>query len=131
MLTRRSLLRGGLMMTVWAAAPAWAATWLDLGVRPVSLDREVDRITVVPSKRFFTRMRLLVEGNDVFLQSMTVHFVRDGAVRYRFDTLVAEGRKSATIDLPGDGRRITHVDLAYRRKAGGGIAVVTLQGQPA
>ena len=130
MLMRRDVLVGALTASVWAALPAQAASWVDLGARQVSLAREVDQIAVTNSRRFFTKLRLKVTGGDIFLQSATVHFLNDTAVRYRFDTAIDEGRYSASIDLPGKGRRIRHVDLAYRRKPGGGVAVVVLQGLP-
>lgn len=130
MLTRRKILAGVLSSPFVAALPAWAASWVDLGIRQVSLTREVDRIDVVASRRFFERLRLAVTGNDIFLHTVTVHFANDVSVKYRFETLIEEGRKSPSIGLPGDGRRIRHVDLAYRRTPTGGTAIVTLQGLP-
>lgn len=130
MLTRRMMLTGALAAAVGSAGPVWAASWMDLGFRQVSLSRDVDRIEVLACHRFFERIRLQVTGNDVFVHTMTVHFANEASVRYRIDALIAEGRRSAAITLPGEGRRITHVDLAYRRIAGGGRAIVTLQGLP-
>lgn len=130
MLTRRAILLGAGSVAVTAAMPARAASWVDLGVRQVSLTKEADRIAVLSSRRFFTKLRLTVTGNDVFLRAVTVHFQNDVSIRYRFDTLIADGGRSASIDLPGDARRVQHVDLDYRRRAGGGSAIVSLQGMP-
>lgn len=128
-LTRRKVFLGVLATTIGAGFPALAASWVDLGFSRVSLGREVDRIDVAAHhRRLFTKLRLAVDGNDIFLHTMTVHFVKASPVTYRFDTLIKDGRRSSSIDLMGEGRRVEHVDLAYRRAAGGGVAVVTLQG---
>lgn len=130
MLMRRDILVGALAAPFWAVLPAQAASWVDLGERQVSLTREVDQIVVATPRQFYTKLRLKVTGGDIFMYTATVHFANDTSMRYRFDTTIEEDRYSSSIDLPGKGRRIRHVDLAYRREQDGGVAVVVLQGLP-
>jgi len=112
-----------------AARAAWAGSWVNLGSRKVRAYGEADRFVVSDNGGIYTKLRVAVSGNGVFIVAATVLFGNGETATYQFDALVEQGTVSGAIDLPGDGRAIVHVDMLYRRRRNGhGVAVVTLQG---
>ena len=75
MLSRRSLL-AGLFVAATALAPlqAYAASWVTLGSRTVNLFYDHDTIHVGLSSGLFSKIRLSVTGNAVFLRDLHVTF---------------------------------------------------------
>ena len=128
---RRTLLAGLAAAGAAALLPAqaFAATWVNLGSKTVSLLADHDTIRVGAGAGLFTDVRLKVTGNTVFIHSMKVTFssgaTYDVNVRFAF----LPGSASRVINLPGPARLIRKVDLVYSKLIGGGQANVTLQGR--
>lgn len=129
MFTRRSMLAGAFAAAaILVPLQAQAASWVTLGSRTVSLFRDHDTIRVGLTSGLFSKMRMSVTGNAVFVQDLHVTFGNgtgaDIPVRFMF----LPGTSSRVIDLPGAARFIRRIDLTYRRLIVGGNAVVTVQG---
>lgn len=129
MFTRRSMLAGAFAAAaILVPLQAQAASWVTLGSRTVSLFRDHDTIRVGLTSGLFSKMRMSVTGNAVFVQDLHVTFGNgtgaDIPVRFMF----LPGTSSRVIDLPGAARFIRRIDLTYRRLPVGGTAVVTVQG---
>jgi hypothetical protein len=130
-MNRRTLLAGFAAAGAAALLPAqaFAATWVNLGSKTVSLLADHDTIFVGAGAGLFTDVRLHVAGNAVFMHSMVITFSSGAthSVNLRFAFL--PGTASRVINLPGPARLIRKVDLVYSKLIGGGTAVVTLQGR--
>jgi hypothetical protein len=130
-MNRRTLLAGFAAAGAAALLPveAFAATWVSLGSKTVSLLVDHDTISVGAGAGLFTDVRLHVTGNTVFIHSMKITFSSGAThnVNLRFGFL--PGSSSRVISLPGPARLIRKVDLVYTKLLGGGTAVVTLQGR--
>ena len=89
MLSRRKLIVGALAAAV-ALAPlqAYAASWVTLGSRTVNLFYDHDSIHVGLTSGLFTKIRLKVTGNAVFMRDLHVTFASgagaDIPVRFMF-----------------------------------------------
>lgn len=129
MLSRRSLF-AGLFVAATALAPlqAYAASWVTLGSRTVNLINDHDTIRVGAMSGVFSKIRLSVTGNAVFMRDLHVTFGNgtgaDIPVRFMF----LPGTASRVIDLPGVARFIRRIDMTYTRIPLGGRATVTVQG---
>jgi hypothetical protein len=131
MISRRATLAiglGAMLAPFTLARAAWAGYWVDLGTRTVKVYGDADRIAVSDNGGIYRRLRISVARNGVHVERATVYFGNGETATYQFDSFVPRGSVSAPIDLPGGGRAILYVDMVYRRRAGGGVAVVTLQG---
>lgn len=131
MLSRRSLLAGLAAGLVAAVAPAvaWAATWVTLGSRTVNLLYDHDTIRVGAGAGLYTDIRIVVNGNTVFVQDLHITFSNGSSYDVPIRFLFLPGTASRVINLPGAVRRIRKVDMTYTKLLGGGTAVVTLQGR--
>ena len=129
MLTRR-LVIAGLIAAVTALAPlqAYAASWVTLGTRSVSLFRDHDTIRVGMTSGLFRKIRMSVTGNAVFMQDLHVTFANGSGADIPVRFLFLPGTASRVIDLPGAARLIRRIDMTYRRVPLGGNAVVKVQG---
>ena len=131
MITRRTVFAialGALAAPLVSARAAWAGYWVDLGTATVKVYGDIDRITVADNGGVYTRLRIAVARNGVHVERATVYFSNGEKATYLFDAFVPRGSVSGAIDLPGGGRSILYVDMVYRRRSGGGVSVVTLQG---
>jgi hypothetical protein len=128
MLTRRAMLAGFVTAALLAPLPAEAASWVILGSRSVSLFRDHDTIRVGMMSGLFTKIRMSVTGNAVFMQDLLVTFASGAGVDLPVRFLFLPGTSSRVIDLPGAARLIRRIDMTYRRIPLGGTAVVTVQG---
>jgi hypothetical protein len=129
MFTRRSLLAGAFALAaILVPLQAQAASWVTLGSRTVSLFRDHDTIRVGLTSGLFSKIRMSVTGNAIFVQDLHVTFGNgtgaDIPVRFMF----LPGTSSRVIGLPGAARFIRRIDMTYRRLPVGGSAVVTVQG---
>lgn len=129
MFTRRSLLAGAFALAaILVPLQAQAASWVTLGSRTVSLFRDHDTIRVGLTSGLFSKIRMSVTGNAIFVQDLHVTFGNgtgaDIPVRFMF----LPGTSSRVIGLPGVARFIRRIDMTYRRLPVGGSAVVTVQG---
>jgi len=130
MLNRRSLLAGvaGLGAALLAPLEAFAASWVNLGSRNVNLLLDHDTIYVGAGAGLYTRIRLKVTGNTVFISNMKVVFGNGTSHNVALRFMFLPGTYSRNIDLPGAARFIKRVELTYTKLIGGGTATVTLQG---
>jgi hypothetical protein len=130
-MNRRTLLAGFAAAGAAALLPieAFAATWVNLGSKTVSLLADHDTIRVGAGAGLFTDIRLKVAGNTVFIHSMKVTFSSGATHNVNLRFAFLPGSSSRTINLPGPARLIRKVDLVYSKLIGGGTAVVTLQGR--
>ena len=75
MLSRRKLIVGALAAAVvLAPLQAYAASWVTLGSRTVNLFYDHDSIHVGLTSGLFTKIRLKVAGNTVFMRDLHVTF---------------------------------------------------------
>jgi hypothetical protein len=129
--SRRVFLAGAATALVSAvlAAPAQAQEYVVLGTRTVNLGRDSDRIRVGLFRGIFSRIRLEVEDNGIFLRDLTVTFMNGDTVSLPVRSFIEEGGRTRDILLPGLLRAIRHIDMTYRRVPGGGRATVTVVGR--
>ena len=129
MLSRRKLIVGALAAAVvLAPLQAYAASWVTLGSRTVNLFYDHDSIHVGLTSGLFTKIRLKVTGNAVFMRDLHVTFSSGAGADIPVRFMFLPGTSSRVIDLPGAARFIRRVDMTYSKLPGGGTAVVTLQG---
>jgi hypothetical protein len=129
MLTRRKLIVGALAAAVvLAPLQAYAASWVTLGSRTVNLIYDHDSIHVGLTSGLFTKIRLKVTGNTVFMRDLHVTFSSGAGFDVPIRFLFLPGTSSRVIDLPGAARFIRRVDMTYSKLPGGGTALVTLLG---
>jgi hypothetical protein len=130
-MNRRTLLAGVAAAGAVALLPveAFAATWITLGSKTVSLLADHDTIRVGAGVGLFTDVRLHVTGNTVFMHSMKITFSSGLTQSVNLAFAFLPGSSSRVINLPGPARLIKKVDLVYSKLLGGGTAIVTLQGR--
>lgn len=129
MLTRRKLIVGALAAAVvLAPLQAYAASWVTLGSRTVNLFYDHDSIHVGLTSGLFSKIRLKVSGNAVFMKDLHVTFASGAGTDIPVRFLFLPGTWSRVIDLPGAARFIRRIDMTYSKLPGGGTAVVTVQG---
>jgi hypothetical protein len=130
MISRRELLIGGVLAFAGAmATPTEAAEYVVLGSRTVNLGSDHDRIHVGLLKGLFSRIRLEVSGNSIFMQGLRVTFLNGETADLPVRLLIGEGSRTRDILLPGLIRAIRHIDMQYRRVPLGGRATVTIVGK--
>jgi Protein of unknown function (DUF2541) len=128
-LSRRATLLSGASALLVLAAPASAAEVVVLGERTVNLGTDRDVIHVGLLDGLFSRIKLQVEGNSIFIQSLRVQFVNEEIHEVPVGSMLLEGRETRWFFLPGLARAIRFVELSYRRVPLGGKARVTVLGR--
>lgn len=112
-----------LMTTMVTAAPA--AAWDLLGSRDVR--DAVDRDTIsLPGARRFERIRLCVYERPVHFIDVTVRFANGASQDMPVRARIRPGECTRALDLAGDDRNITAVDMVYEantRRRGVGAQV--------
>ena len=93
--------------------PDTAARWEKIGEREVDFRGDKDTIRVNGDAGPFRQVRFRVTGNNVQIGDITVHF-RVGKFDAPVKAVIKDGENSGAIDLPGDARHITHIELTYR-----------------
>ncbi len=89
-----------------------ASAWDLLGTRDVrdAVDRDV---IVVEGARQFQRIRLCAYERPVHIIDLDVHFANGGHQDVSVRTRIRPGDCTRAIDLVGDDRNITSVDMVY------------------
>jgi hypothetical protein len=130
-MNRRSFLAGltGLTAIALTVRPTQAQEYVVLGTRMVNLGNDRDRIRVGLLKGIFSRIRLEVADNGIFVQDLTVTFFNGETATLAVRSFIEEGGRTRDILLPGILRAIRHIDITYRRVPLGGIANVTVVGK--
>ena len=109
---------------------AAADDWVVLGTRTVDVLLDHDVIPVTIAEGVFNAIKLTVQDRGIEVLDLKVHYgngnVHDAAVR----DFIEAGGETRTIDLPGDVRVISKVEVWYRTRSRiPGKAVVNLLGR--
>ena len=104
-MNRRTLLAGFAAAGAAALLPvqAFAATWINLGSKTVSLLADHDTIFVGAGVGVFTDVRLKVTGNTVFIHSMKITFSSGATHNVNLRFAFLPGTSSRVINLAGSG----------------------------
>ena len=88
--------------------------WERLGDSRVDGRRDHDTIRVNARGRF-QAIRFFVQGGDIEIQRVVVHFENGADTEVEVRDRIRTGRTTRGIDLPGDERRIRSVEFWYGR----------------
>ena len=102
--------------------------WTSLGTREVSLVADHDVIPVGGVAGKFRAIKFHVTGRPIKLYDVRVTFGNGQQQQFNFAHLVSAGAYSPTLDLRGDERVISRIDLVYKKEYAGGHAFVTVYG---
>lgn len=130
MTTRRFVLSATGLAAALALVPgaALAADWVVLGRRSVKPGKDHDRIQLEGGRRF-DALRLEVAENGIFINKVHVTFENGRKLAFNIRNFIEQGGQTRNIDFPGDARDIRRIDLYFKRRPGGGPAVVTVLGR--
>ena len=105
-----------------------SAGWVLLGSQPVNgrLDRDVFRVS---KHARYDRLAMVVYDSDLELLDFVVKFANGEVWSPSLRHVFREGQRSRTIDLPGDDRHISEIELVYKNLPGGGAARVEIYGK--
>jgi hypothetical protein len=87
--------------------------WELLGETKVNFVRDVDLIDVT-SRNQFIGLRFKVEGRDVRLHELKVHFDNGDKLDPAIDLVILAGQESRIIELAREGRTIDKIEFKYR-----------------
>ena len=111
---------------------AYGHEWMRLGDRHVGFINDHDTIHIGRGDGKFTRLKLIVRGNDIKLNSVKVLYGNGQVEDVPFDRMIRDGGE-AVIDLPHgwqEGRFVRDVELHYHSRPDfRGEAVAELWGQ--
>ena len=104
--------------------------WTMLGEQVVDYGRRADRdrINVGRYEGRFSKLTIVVLDSDLELLTFQVNFPRGTAYAPAVNHYFRENQRTRVIDLPGDDRTISSIDLTYRNLPGGGRARVQVWG---
>ena len=88
--------------------------WERLGDSRVDGKRDHDNIRV-NARGGFRAIRFFVQGGDIEIQRVVVHFENGADTEVEVRERIRNGRTTRAIDLPGDERRIRSVEFWYGR----------------
>lgn len=109
------------------AAPA--GQWIKLGERQVGFGVDRDTIQVGRQEGRFRALKIVVRGADIFLNDLRVTYGNGQTEDLAVNAQVLANSESFPLDLKGDARFISRVDLIYQARPGyGGRALVELYG---
>jgi hypothetical protein len=107
-------------------APKWDSTgWTLLGSLTVNGRADRDVIKVAKRARW-DRLTMVVHDSDLELVDFNVKFANNESWSPKLKHAFREGERARTIDLPGDDRQISEIELVYKNTAGGGNARVEI-----
>ena len=89
--------------------------WERLGDSRVDGRQDHDNIRVNARGRF-RAIRFFVQGGDIEIQRVVVHFDNGADTEVEVRDRIRNGRTTRAIDLPGDERRIRSVEFWYGRE---------------
>ncbi len=89
--------------------------WQVLGSRDVDLSLDRDVIRIERGEGPFTAIALRARGSAVMVFDIRVTFGNGKRQTFRVDERLRPGRKSRDLDLKGNARRITKVELLYEK----------------
>jgi hypothetical protein len=103
--------------------------WEVLGKKEVHLILDHDTIPVGVGEGTFRKLRFHVTGQPIHLYNIKVTFANGQVQKYDIDKHIAAGTYSPALDLAGDKRLISRIDLVYRKAKLGGHAFLTVYGR--
>lgn len=89
--------------------------WERLGDSRVDGNRDHDTIRV-NARGGFRAIRFFVQGGDIEVQRVVVHFENGADTDVEVRDRIRDGRTTRSIDLPGDQRRIRSVEVWYGKE---------------
>jgi hypothetical protein len=108
-----------------AAQRAWDSTgWTLLGAQTVDGRRDRDTIVVGKQEGRFDQLTLVVQDSDLELNDFLITFGNKETFQPNVRHVFREGSRTRVIDLPGNDRFISRIDLRYANIPGGGKARV-------
>lgn len=114
-----TLVAAAALVTLLSFAPSFAREWVLLADRHVGFISDHDTIVVGHRDGKFKRLKLLVRGNDIELNSIKIVFGNGEIEDLPFNHHIRAGGESPTIDLRTpwrDGRYIKEVLLHYHSR---------------
>ena len=87
--------------------------WELLGEVKANFVRDQDVVEVL-SANPFTHIRFRVEGKDIRLNELNVHFINGDKLSPQIDEVITAGKESRNIELAQDGRQIRKIEFKYR-----------------
>jgi hypothetical protein len=103
--------------------------WTLLGQQEVKGKRDRDTIMVGKYEGRFDQIQLVVLDSDIELKDLTVHFSNGEKWSPALKASFKEGQRSKALDLPGNNRQISKIELVYANTPGGGAAKVAIYGR--
>jgi hypothetical protein len=94
--------------------------WTELACKSVGLLGDRDVVNLNSPERF-RALRLRSANYDIEMLEMTVRYGNGGGDRYRIGTVIPAGGRIGPIELRGEARRITQLDLVYRARSIGPV----------
>lgn len=87
--------------------------WDLLGEQKVNFIKDKDVIEVHSSYKF-TAIRFKVEGHDVRLNGLKIHFQNGDKLEPSLDDIIAADQYSKVIELSQDGKFVNRIEFKYR-----------------
>ena len=110
--------------TVLKAAEWDRGGWELLGTRVIAGKKDHDTIKVKKGEGPYTKLMLVVEDSDLEIYDLTVTFANKGVFQPEVSHYFREDQRTRAIDLPGEARKVSKIDLNYGNLPGGGKAKV-------
>lgn len=129
---RRTFLAGAAAAVAgsYAAVPAQAAIWVQLGTRRVNGLVDFDLINVGASRGFFDKIKLGVRGNDLLIYDLDIRYGNGANDDVPVRLIIPQGGFTRNIDLVANGRFIRSVRFSYGKLPNGnGPTYVDLYGR--
>jgi hypothetical protein len=103
--------------------------WTLLGGQAVGGRKDRDTFNVGKYEGKFDQVQMNVLDSDLEVLDMTIVFSNGERWQPKVKHSFKEGQRSRAIDLPGEGRVISKIELTYANTPGGGKAYVELYGR--
>jgi hypothetical protein len=98
-----------------SSAVSQAHKWEKLGSRVVNLRGDHDEIPVTAMDGFFSKVKFVVRGADIFVHNVKIVFGNGESKNIPVNKVITQGTHSRVIDLPGNKRIIRKVVMNYKR----------------
>lgn len=98
-----------------ATATAQGPKWERLGMRNVNLRGDHDEIPVTAKEGFFTKVKFVVRGADIWVKNVRIVFGNGESKNIKVGRKMLQGQESPVIDLPGNRRVIKKIVMNYKK----------------
>lgn len=110
-----------LLISLWLIASLSVAsaaraneTWTQLATRRVMLMHDHDTIPVTLARGDFSKLKVVVEDNGIFVNHFIVEYSNGGTDRIPVGHHIPAGGSTRDLDLRGHDRFIRRIDVHYR-----------------